>query len=178
MKLRMTALVALLVAAAPAAAQQHAHGAGGDHMAPGIRPLYDMVKGYITRAAEQMPEADYSFKPTPEVRSFGQLLGHIANSATMFCSMGSGEANPNQGTNHEQTTAKAGLVKAVNDAFAYCDRAYATGDSKLMEKVNVFGQEQDRFYALVFNIAHLNEHYGNIVTYMRLKGMVPPSSQR
>ena len=76
-----------------------------------------------------------------------------------------------------QTTAKAALVQALKDSFAFCDRAYQTADAKLMEKVDIFGQQQDRLYALIMNVGHLNEHYGNLVTYMRLKGLVPPSSQ-
>jgi uncharacterized damage-inducible protein DinB len=173
MKTRFIPLLALVIAAPAAGQMQH----GGNHMVASIKPLYDGIKTNIIRSAEQMPEANFSFKPVPEVRTYGQLLGHIANASYMFCALGSGEANPSQ-VNFEETTDKAGLVKAVRDAFTFCDRAYAINDAKAMEKVQVFGSERDRMYALVMNIGHLNEHYGNIVTYLRIKGLVPPSSQR
>jgi uncharacterized damage-inducible protein DinB len=178
MKVRFVPVLAALAVAAPLAAQQHQHGAqGGDHMAAMVRPHHEGVKGYVIRSAEQMPEENYAFKPTPEVRSFGQLIGHIANANYMICSMASGEANPSR-ANLEQTTAKAALVQALKESFAFCDRAYQTSDAKLMEKVDIFGQQQDRLYALIMNVGHVNEHYGNLVTYLRLKGLVPPSSQR
>ena len=177
MKFRIVPVLAAFVVAAPVAAQQHQHTTqGGDHMAAMVKPHYDGVKGFLIRSAEQTPEQHYSFKPTPEVRSFGAILGHVANANYMICAMASGEANPSR-ANLEQTTAKAALVQALKDSFAFCDRAYQTADAKLMEKVDIFGQQQDRLYALIMNVGHLNEHYGNLVTYMRLKGLVPPSSQ-
>jgi uncharacterized damage-inducible protein DinB len=143
-----------------------------------VRPLYEMARGFIHRAAEQMPEVDYGFKPTPEVRSFGQLLGHIADGRYMFCSMASGEANPKANTNHEQLATKAALIQALNQSAAYCDQAYAISDARAMESLEIFGRAWNRLGALAFNATHDWEHYGNIVTYLRLKGMVPPSSQR
>ena len=173
MKTGYIPLLALVIAAPAAAQMQH----GGDHMVASIRPLYETVRDHLVRSAELMPESDFSFKPVPEVRSYGQLLGHVANSAYYFCSLGSGTANPSQ-ANFEETTDKAGLVKAVRDAFTFCDLAFAINDAKAMEQVQVFNVERDRMHALVLNIGHLNEHYGNIVTYLRMKGLVPPSSQR
>jgi uncharacterized damage-inducible protein DinB len=142
-----------------------------------VKPLYEQFKGWITKAAEQVPEAAYSFKPTPEVRSFGQLIGHVANSQYEFCAPAKGEASPNK-TDWEKTTAKADLVKALSEAFAYCDGAFQVPDAQAMEQIDFFGSKGSRLWVLVFEIAHNSEHYGNIVTYMRLKGMVPPSSQR
>jgi uncharacterized damage-inducible protein DinB len=161
-----------LALATPASAQEQ----GGGSVA-GVKGLFDMVKGYITRSAEQMPEADFAFKPTPEVRSFGQLLGHIANSGYMFCSSALGETAPTK-PDAETLTSKAQLVAALNESFAYCDRAYAMADARAGEPLTVFGRPATRLYALEFNMGHDFEHYGNIVTYMRLKGLVPPSSQR
>jgi len=178
MKVRLVSVVLALAVAAPALAQQHQHaGQGGDHMAAMLKPHYEMTKGFLIRSAEMLPQEHYSFKPTPDVRSFGEIVGHVANANYMFCAMGSGEANPSR-ANFEQTTAKPALVQALKDSFAFCDRAYQTSDAKLMEKVDVFGQQQDRLYALIMNVGHENEHYGNLVTYLRMKGLVPPSSQR
>lgn len=168
--MRISTLVVLGLVTAPCTGL-----AQGDVAA--IRPLYDIVKGYVTRAAEQMPEEHYAFKPTPEVRSFGQLVGHVANASYSFCSGIKGETNP-QSSDFEKTTSKAALVQAVKDAFAYCDGAYQITDTKATEEVTFFGSMKgSKLWALALNAAHDWEHYGNIVTYLRLKGLVPPSSQ-
>ncbi len=147
-------------------------------MVEGQKFLHDMAKNNILRSAEKMPEENYSFKPTPEVRSFGQLLGHIADAQYLFCSAVLGKPNPAPGIEKSKTS-KADLIAALKDAFAYCDSAY-TGltDAQLAEKVKFFGREQTKSTVLSFNTAHNNEHYGNIVTYLRMKGIVPPSSER
>ena len=143
----------------------------------GLKNLYTNVKGWIIRAAEAMPEEHYSFKPTPEVRSFGELLGHIANAQYNFCSAPRKMPSPNT-TNIEKTaTTKEALVAAVKESFAFCDPAYELADSGLTEMVKSGQREVAAGYGLTFNVAHNFEHYGNIVTYMRLKGMVPPSSE-
>lgn len=141
--------------------------------------LYELVKGFVTRSAEQMPEEHYAFRPTEEVRTFRELIGHIANSHYMFCSAALGEASPN-GENFEQTrTTKAAMQEALRTSFEYCDRAYASiSDAQAAETIQVFGNDRPRLFALNFNVAHDMEHYGNIVTYMRINGLVPPSSQR
>lgn len=142
-----------------------------------VRPLYEMVKDWVVKSAEQMPEEHYSFKPTPEVRSFGQLLGHVANANYLMCSAAKGEANPNS-RDHEKASGKPALVEAIKASFAYCDAAYQISDSRAGEEVTLFeGMKGSRLWVLMFNVAHDNEHYGNIVTYLRLKGLVPPSSQ-
>jgi uncharacterized damage-inducible protein DinB len=161
--------------AAPLAAQTTAPSSGA---VAGLGAVYGAGKRFLTQAAEQMSEENYAFKPTPEVRSFGQLVGHVANANYMICSMATGATNPNQGTDFEKTTAKADLVKALNDAFAYCDKAYQMDDAKGIEPMKLFGMDTNRLGVLAMNAGHNYEHYGNIVTYMRLKGMTPPSSQR
>lgn len=143
----------------------------------GARWIFDTVKGHVSRAADQMPEADYAFKATPEVRSFGQLLGHIINSHYTYCSNVLGEENPNA-RDAETITAKAEMVTALRASIEYCDRAYAIDGTRALETISLYGAQRTRLAALEFNISHDYEHYGNIVTYMRLKGMVPPSSQR
>ncbi len=141
-----------------------------------IRPLYEQFRGWLIASAEQMPEDKYSFQPTDEVRTFGQIVGHVGNAAYLFCSSALGEENPASG-NLEEVSAKADLVQGIKDAFAYCDKAYQISDSKAMETVTFFGQEGSRLWVLNFNAMHNAEHYGNLVTYFRLNGMVPPSSQ-
>jgi uncharacterized damage-inducible protein DinB len=167
-------LIALLtLCAVPAAAQAPA---AATTALGSVKPLYLQGAAYVLAAAEQMPEADYGFKPTPEVRSFGQLIGHIANAQYMICSTAMGQASPSQ-QNWEQTTEKAALIEALRASTAYCDGAYDQGDAAAMQMVSLFGRQMTRLGVLALNAAHDFEHYGNIVTYMRLKGMVPPSSQ-
>ncbi len=137
-----------------------------------------MVRTNVVKSAQQMPEEHYSFKPTPAVRSFGELVGHIANANYMICSRATGAANPSTANIEKTKTSKADLTKAVEESFAFCDAQYAAlTDAKGAEMIDLFGRKQPRLNALQFNTAHDFEHYGNLVTYMRMKGLVPPSSQ-
>ena len=139
--------------------------------------LYLFLSNNVVRAAEKMPEENYSFKPTPDVRSFGQLVGHVADANYMFCALASGEANPAK--NIEKTkTSKADLVAAVTDAVAYCGKTFdGMTDSKGGEMVKFMSFNLARLSMLSLNTAHTDEHYGNMVTYFRIKGIVPPSSE-
>lgn len=168
---RLLLLLALLPA--PALAQG---GANANTAVGSVAPTYRQAMTYIIAAAEQMPEADFGFKPTPEVRSFGQLVGHIANAQFMICSAALGEASPAT-QNYEQVSGKAALIEGLRGSMAVCDRAYAMSDETALQVVQLFGQERTRMAVLVLNAAHDFEHYGNLVTYLRLKGLVPPSSQ-
>jgi uncharacterized damage-inducible protein DinB len=141
-----------------------------------LAPLFNMVKGYIIAAAEQMPEDKYSYAPTPEVRNFGQILGHVAGAQYQFCGTATGgSAQPPE--DFEERTTKAGLVEALKMGFAQCDAAYAMDDATAMEEAQLFGETGTRLWVLAYNLSHAWEHYGNIVTYMRENGLVPPSSQ-
>jgi uncharacterized damage-inducible protein DinB len=134
------------------------------------------VTAWIERAAEKMPEEEYAFKPDPASRSFGQILGHIADADYLFCSTVLGESSPPPEIEKSKTT-KAELRAALHDAFTYCNRAYdALTDAGANETVKAFGQERNKLGALWFNASHNLEHYGNLIVYMRLKGIVPPSS--
>lgn len=149
-----------------------------DPLSAGAKGMFGMAKNNILKSADKMPEENYAFKPTPDVRSFGQILGHVADAQYLFCSAVLGETNPAPGIEKSKTS-KADLVKALNDAFAYCDKAYnGLTDSHAGEMVKFFGREQAKLSVLAFNNAHDFEHYGNLVTYLRLKGLVPPSSEQ
>jgi uncharacterized damage-inducible protein DinB len=140
--------------------------------------LYMFLSNSVVRAAEKMPEENYSFKATPDVRSFGQLVGHVADANYMFCSMATGEANPNQGSVEKTKTTKADLVAAVKDAVAFCGKSFdSMTDAKGSEITQFRSFHLARITILSLNTAHTNEHYGNMVTYMRLKGIVPPTSE-
>jgi uncharacterized damage-inducible protein DinB len=139
--------------------------------------FYAFVSGAVVGAAVKMPEENYSFKPTPEIRSFGQLVGHVADASYMFCSQASGETNTPK--NIEKTkTSKADLVAALKDAVAYCNKAYeGMTDPKGSQMIKMFGFDLAKLTVFSINTAHTDEHYGNMVTYMRLKGIVPPTSE-
>jgi len=149
-----------------------------DPLSAGAKGMFGMAKNNILKSADKMPEENYAFKPTPDVRSFGQILGHVADAQYLFCSAVIGEKNPAPGIEKSKTS-KADLVQALNDAFSYCDKAYnAMTDAHAAEMVKFFGRDQAKLSVLAFNNAHNFEHYGNLVTYLRLKGLVPPSSEQ
>jgi uncharacterized damage-inducible protein DinB len=150
-------------------------------MASVVKAMHATIRRNLAEAAEQMPAEDYAFKATPEVRSFAQLVGHVIFGNFFFCSQAKGEAMPKT-QNFEQLTDKAALVKGMNDSLAYCDEVYsATTDVNFNQLVTIAGaakKQVSRGSVLVFNTTHNNEHYGNIIVYMRLKGRVPPSTAR
>jgi len=140
---------------------------------------YNAQKMNLTQSADKVSDADYAFQPTKDVRTFGQLLAHTANSQFSLCAGAKGEPNPNKDDFEKTAMTKAAIVKALADSFAYCDTVYLTlTDAKALELIKVGQNEVPRAARLISNIAHDNEHYGNLVTYMRIKGYVPPSTER
>ena len=139
--------------------------------------LYSFISGAVVAAAQKMPEENYAFKPTPEVRSFGQIVGHVADANYMFCALGSGEPNPNKGIEKTKTS-KADLVAALKDAVAYCNKAFdGMTDAKGSQMAKFMSFDLAKLTMFSLNTAHTDEHYGNIVTYLRIKGIVPPTSE-
>jgi uncharacterized damage-inducible protein DinB len=139
---------------------------------------YTRIKGTLVSSAEKMPEENYDFKPTDTVRSYGQIVGHLADAQYLFCSIALGEKNP--GLKIEETkTSKADLVAALKNAVAYCDKAYdSMTDASGSQMVKFFDLDMPRLGVLSGNNIHSMEHYGNLVTYMRLKNIVPPTSEQ
>jgi uncharacterized damage-inducible protein DinB len=189
MKTTKTVLIAVLIGAASAVAlvrsvaypRAQTPAGGGNAVALALKENWEGAKLNIKESADLMPEANYSFKPVDSVRTFGQILAHLAGANYVFCAAAKGEKSPHAEDAFEKTaTTRAQIIKAVADSHAYCDGAYAVDDRKLAETIEMpFGMgKSPRARALVANIGHLNEHYGNLVTYFRLKGIVPPSSRR
>lgn len=142
-----------------------------------IKSLYAITTGNITKSAEKVSDELYSFKPSPDVRTFGELIGHVADAQYLFCSAAKAEKNPSPGIEKGKKT-KAELVPALKEAFAYCQAVYdGLTDKAGMEKVKFFRGERTRASVLDFNSMHNYEHYGNLVTYMRINKIVPPSSE-
>ena len=183
-KIIFSALLGSLLAF-PLAAQSGRQAPPKDALSAWLRNSYTMNRKFLVRTAEKMPEDFYGMRPgpQPEVRTFGQLIGHLANFNFRWCSDAKGEKNPMEEADFEKLTSKADLEKALNSALTYCDSVYATlTDAASMDMVQ--GTRDDgtkvpvlRVSRLISNLAHNNEHYGNLVTYMRIKSIVPPSSE-
>ena len=172
----------------PAASAQATDAGYPDELSPSLagsaKAMHAMIRRDLAEAAENMPADEYAFRPTPQLRTFGQIIGHVVDANFFFCSQAAGEKSPAT-ADYEQISDKAALVKALNDSLAYCDRVYAaTTDAAFiqpMQIANVVGTGSTntvRGAVLMYNVTHNNEHYGNLAVYMRLKGHVPPSTAR
>ena len=138
--------------------------------------LFSVAKGDILKSLDKIPDNLWSFQPTPDVRTVGQLFAHIADGQYEFCSAAEGKQIDKAIEKTAKTKADVGA--AVKEAFAYCDAAFAKmTDADAAAMVPFFGRQLSRLGIMDFNTAHTMEHYGNLVTYMRIKGIVPPSSE-
>jgi uncharacterized damage-inducible protein DinB len=160
----------LLVASATMFAQS-------DPIAEDTKAMYMMTRSNLMKSAEKIPAELYSYRPTPEVRSIAELFGHIAEAQYLFCSPLKGEPKPDVKIEKVKTT-KEDLTKALTEAFEYCDGAYNKAtDSAMADKVKFFNRDRTKNGIMQFNSIHNYEHYGNLVTYMRMNKIVPPSSE-
>jgi uncharacterized damage-inducible protein DinB len=175
---RRLSVVFAALSAVPVLAFGQAPAAPANPISASHAKMYTLLSGVVIAAAEKVPEETYSYQPTPDVRSFGQLVGHLADSQTYFCALAAGETKTPPGA-EKTKTAKADLVAALKEAVAYCTTVY-TGmtDAKGGETVKLMNMDFARLTVLAANIAHDYEHYGNMSTYMRMKGIVPPSSEK
>jgi uncharacterized damage-inducible protein DinB len=146
-----------------------------------IKGMHATVARDLTEAAALMTVDEYAFRPTPEMRTFAELVGHLANANVFFCAQARGDKPPTT-INYEKVPDRDSLMRGLSDALAYCDTAVAgTTDANLSSMVKLIGpgdHQTARGALLMFNTTHNNEHYGNMVVYLRLKGHVPPSSAR
>lgn len=142
-----------------------------------LKNSYNGMKGTLTKAADEMAEADYSFKASPMERTYGAMIGHIADVQLALCGNAKGEQK--MGDAEKTKTTKADLVAALKASFDYCDGVYnSLTDADAASMVTLFGpRKATKLAVLNFNIAHDNEMYGQLVVYLRIKGLVPPSSQ-
>lgn len=140
------------------------------------RSAWHSVSENLIVAAAMLPEPDYSFRPSPDVRSFAELIGHVADANLAICAPLLPEAKPAFGA--AKLTGKAELLRALKDSVAFCTAAAdRVTDEVAMEQVTMFGRQRAKLTVLWANIAHCNQHYGNVVTYLRMKGVTPPSSE-
>jgi uncharacterized damage-inducible protein DinB len=145
-------------------------------MSTEAKNAYNSVKNYLLKAAEKMPEENYVFKPTPEMRSFGELLAHIADAQMRTCSMING-AQKNADAASKKT--KADLTAAFQASVVECDTAFnSLTDATASQLIKMGSRQRSKLGALVGVTVHDNESYGYMSVYFRLKGLVPPSSEK
>jgi uncharacterized damage-inducible protein DinB len=175
---RLCFLFATLVAVPVAVIAQAPAAAPDNPISESEKRIYSMLSGVVIAAAEKMPEESYPFKPTPEVRTFGQLVGHLADSQYYFCSLAADETKPASDAEKSKSS-KAELVAALKEAVAYCNKTYAAmTDAKGSQMTKLMNFDFARLTVLSGNFAHVYEHYGNMATYMRVRGIVPPTSEK
>lgn len=185
--MRLTVIFAVCVASLAVAAVAQTSDEGADKalstsLAATAKSMHASIRRNLAEAAESMPAEEYSFRPTPQVRTFAQLVGHLTNANWLFCSAAKGEKSPSR-QNAENLTTKDAAVKALADSLAYCDSVYQdTTDANFTQPITFAGYGRPapttRGAILIFNTTHNTEHYGNMVVYLRLKGLVPPSTAR
>jgi uncharacterized damage-inducible protein DinB len=149
----------LLWCAASAAAQSAAGGAG--ETSASLRKNFEAVSGWLIKSAELVPADKYTYQPAKTVRTFGQQIAHVVDGYHYFCAAAAGKKQPWSEATEKGSTDKATLVQKLKQSTASCAAVYA-GSGPAHELIN--------------NIAHANLHYGNVITYLRMLGLVPPSS--
>ena len=169
--MRVTALAACVITLYAPTARAQAGTLSAD-----VKTDYRTVRDFVIRAADKMPDTDYAFKPTPDVRSFAEQIAHIADDQYNLCAPARQQTRQAEYRDIEKRLSrKSDLVPALKMAFAYCDVAYddltdTGGTRSTSTGRNVFSM-------LNWNLWHTWEHYGNLVVYLRVKGLVPPSSE-
>jgi uncharacterized damage-inducible protein DinB len=171
--LRVTALI--VAASSPLGAQAHVD--GPDLLIRSFHAGAAHVEQVFRTSAERMPAADYAFRPTPAVRSFAELVGHVAESNYVFCAIMKGETAPEKSIEWARLT-KAEMQEALAESFTYCKDAIAAMDGPQAQVLVRFqGREWPAAAVMNFRNYHALLHYGNVITYLRLRGVVPPSTE-
>jgi uncharacterized damage-inducible protein DinB len=143
------------------------------------RQSYALVKDSLLKAAERMPAEDYSFRTTPKVRTFAEMIAHVADGQMLMCQVVTGEKTTDKAQFKPPKTGKTDLVASLKASFDYCDPVYASmTDSAGAAQITWFRWKMSKLGLLNWNIAHDNEMYGIIGAFLRIKGLVPPSSDR
>jgi uncharacterized damage-inducible protein DinB len=168
------------VVAAPIKAQAPAAARPAQGFTAYLQGQYAAVKRNISGSTEKMPAEHFSYRPVPEVMTYGELISHVLQTQYNYCNAVKGGPNPATGKDFKKTD-KVSLIQLVQDSFAYCDDAFAgLSDANALEMITAGNAPNQRQIAranqLTQLVVHGNEHYGNLVTYMRTKGIVPPSS--
>ena len=170
-------LLPLLLALAPAAlAQTPATPPSGPAAEAMVR--YQSQKTNVVKAAEKMPEADYQYRPTPEVRTFARVVNHVTEAQFQSCSAQAG-TKFDKASVPSDTATKAVIVAGLKASFDLCDKAYAMlTDANIAEQITAGPAKRSRITLAWGNISHDNEQYAELSTYLRLKNLVPPTAEK
>jgi uncharacterized damage-inducible protein DinB len=140
---------------------------------------YQSVQQALTEAAEKMPDEHYGFRPTPEIKPFGQLVAHVALAQFRTCAILTGEPNPRKDEKEEASLTKAEALTLLKASSAYCDRPVGALTETAMSELTKVDQDQvAKGLVPVELVAHGMEMYGTMAVYLRLKGIVPPTTER
>ena len=161
MKLRILAIACCLLCAAGSSLAQSAPDKAPD-VSTELRNGFNEVNDWIVKSAEMVPADKYSYRPVDTVRTFGQLIAHITDSYNYFCAQGAGNKVEYTDAVEKGGTDKDTLMPKLKEAVGKCNAAYGSSNGKLRP--------------LFSNVGHTSLHYGNIITYLRMMGMKPPSS--
>jgi uncharacterized damage-inducible protein DinB len=177
MRTTLATLAFAALIAAPVAAQDHAGDHGAKHTDPvtSVQPIQGSFMGWTIQAAEELTAAEYNYRPVETVRTIGQLFGHVANANYMICATIAGEESPSNAD--LEKASRDEIIAGLKGAADYCSKVAESSSKRHHDPVSLFGMNGDVTWATSFNAAHNAEHYGNIVTYMRMMGKVPPSSR-
>jgi hypothetical protein len=153
-------------------------GAQSNPFSDDARQSYAFVKGSLLKAADKMPAEDYSFRTVPQVRTYAEMIAHVADGQLLMCQVVKGEKTTADAKFPPAKTAKADLVASLKASFDYCDPIYASmTDAAGAAPVTWFRFKMSKLGLLNWNISHDNEMYGIIGAFLRIKGLVPPSSE-
>ena len=161
MKLRILAILCCLLLPAASSFAQSAPDKTPD-VSTEMRNGFNEINGWVTKAAETVPADKYNYKPVDSVRTFGQLIAHITDSYNYFCANAAGTKVEWSEAVEKGATEKDTLLPKFKEAVGRCNTAYSSNNAKLRP--------------LFINVSHTSLHYGNIITYMRMMGLKPPSS--
>lgn len=151
--------------------------AAGSPFASEIQGNYARIKANIIKAAEKMPPENYSYKPTPDIRTYARVVNHVTEA--QFHSCGASNNNADTPKVPAETADKAAILDALNASFAECDKAYAgLTDANMAELLSLGPNKRTRLSLLWGNVAHDNEQYATLSLYLRLKGIAPPTSEK
>jgi uncharacterized damage-inducible protein DinB len=140
------------------------------------KAFYSYMKGNVLKTAEKVPPTRYAYRATPKVRTIGQLLAHIADAQFAFCGIVK-DGKPTVMNVEKTAKTKADIRKALDDSFALCDADWASLTDANSADIVQFRGPVTKLSLMSFDTAHGLEHYGNLVTYMRLLNIVPPSAE-
>jgi uncharacterized damage-inducible protein DinB len=144
-----------------------------------VQRAYNGLKTNILKAAEKMPADSYSFRPTPDIRTFARVVNHVTEAQLRICGTLNGTAADALPKVPPETADKATIQSALQASFAECDKAYAAlGDDNLTQMLTLGPTTRTRIGFAWGNVSHDNEQYATLALYMRLKGLVPPSSEK